>query len=200
MISVGQTASTPAAEVVGPNWTVNTSPAFAPKVVKAVGGQLITASASPATSAPAATPTPALSTEPVGGTFTDTVTDNTTGATTSYNVTLDQVSQVINPGAYETPQNPGDHYAAAQFTITGVSGSPSDDASSDATAIGSDGQQYTYASITSLPTFSYGEWHVSAGLSVNGWVAFELPPGVSIASVQWAPGLSGSAATWTVGS
>lgn len=32
----------PAAEVVGPDWTVNTSPAFAAKVVKAVGGQLIT--------------------------------------------------------------------------------------------------------------------------------------------------------------
>lgn len=32
----------PAAEVVGPNWTVNTSPAFAAKVIKAVGGQLVT--------------------------------------------------------------------------------------------------------------------------------------------------------------
>ncbi len=43
----------PTAEVVGPNWTVNTSPAFAAKVVKAIGGQLITA---PATSAAPATP------------------------------------------------------------------------------------------------------------------------------------------------
>jgi hypothetical protein len=33
----------PTAEVVGPNWTVNTVPAFAAKVVSAVGGQLITA-------------------------------------------------------------------------------------------------------------------------------------------------------------
>jgi hypothetical protein len=31
MIGVGQTTSTPAAEVVGPNWTVNTVPAFAPR-------------------------------------------------------------------------------------------------------------------------------------------------------------------------
>jgi hypothetical protein len=200
-LSLSSSASLgPAAEVVGPNWTVNTVPAFAPKVVSAVGGQLITAPASTATSAPAATPTPSLSTEPVGGTFTDTTTDSTTGATTSYDVTLDQVSQNINPGAYETPQNPGDHYAAAQFTITGTSGSTSDDANSDATAIGSDGQQYTFASIASLPTFSYGEWHVSPGISVKGWVAFELPPGVTVASVQWAPDLSGSAATWTVGS
>jgi hypothetical protein len=28
--------------VVGPNWAVNTSPAFARKVIKAVGGQLLT--------------------------------------------------------------------------------------------------------------------------------------------------------------
>jgi hypothetical protein len=34
--------------VVGPNWTVNTVPAFAHKVISAVGGQLITAAASPA--------------------------------------------------------------------------------------------------------------------------------------------------------
>ena len=36
--------------MVGPNWVVNTSPAFASKVIKAVGGQLITA--------PAFNPTP----------------------------------------------------------------------------------------------------------------------------------------------
>jgi Host cell surface-exposed lipoprotein len=41
---------TPTAEVVGPDWTVNTSPAYAAKVVKAMGGQLITA---PAASSPA---------------------------------------------------------------------------------------------------------------------------------------------------
>ena len=58
MISVGQSTGTPAAEVVGPDWTVNTEPSFAPKVVGAVGGQLLTvAAAAPASSAPAAAPT-----------------------------------------------------------------------------------------------------------------------------------------------
>jgi hypothetical protein len=57
MISVGQQVGSPAAEVVGPNWTVNTVPAFAHKVISAVGGQLIAAAASPATpSTPAAAP------------------------------------------------------------------------------------------------------------------------------------------------
>jgi hypothetical protein len=49
---------TPTAAVVGPDWAVNTSPAFAAKVIKAVGGQLITtpAASAPVTSAPAAAP------------------------------------------------------------------------------------------------------------------------------------------------
>ena len=35
MLSVGKSISSPTAEVVGPNWTVNTVPGFAPKVVTA---------------------------------------------------------------------------------------------------------------------------------------------------------------------
>ena len=46
MMNVGPTASNLTAEVVGPNWTVNTSPAFAATVHKAVGGQLLVASSS----------------------------------------------------------------------------------------------------------------------------------------------------------
>ena len=61
MLSTGQSLGDPTAEVVGPDWTVNTVPAFADKVVKAVGGQLMTepsnasgASSVPQPSAPAA--------------------------------------------------------------------------------------------------------------------------------------------------
>jgi len=172
-------------------------------VGKAVGGQLITAPASPATSAPAATPTPtpSLTTAPVGGTFTDTTTNNTTGATTTYNVTLDKVDQNAALGPYETLTNGNDHVTGAEFTIAGTSGQTSDDANSDAVAVGTDGQDYTFSanSITDGTNFNYGEFNVSAGQTVNGWVSFELPPGVSIASIQWAPG-GGQAATWTVGS
>lgn len=50
MISVGQSLG-PVAEIVGPDWTVNTSsPAFARKVISAVGGQLISAPAASTTS------------------------------------------------------------------------------------------------------------------------------------------------------
>jgi hypothetical protein len=49
-------------EVVGPNWVVNTSPAYAPSVQSAIGGQILTsknAPAVPATSAPPARTPPA---------------------------------------------------------------------------------------------------------------------------------------------
>jgi hypothetical protein len=42
MIILGLQLHTPTAEVVGPNWVVNTSPAFADEVVDAIGGQVIT--------------------------------------------------------------------------------------------------------------------------------------------------------------
>jgi len=61
MLSTGEGLGDPTAEVVGPNWTVNTVPAFADKVVNAVGGQLMAepstasgASSAPQPSAPAA--------------------------------------------------------------------------------------------------------------------------------------------------
>ena len=42
MIILGMQLHTPTAEVVGPNWVVNTSPAFAGEVVEAIGGQILT--------------------------------------------------------------------------------------------------------------------------------------------------------------
>ena len=153
--------------------------------------------APPTTAAPTtAAPSPSQSalTGPIGTTYTVTAGDGT-----SYDVTMTAVRQNVYPGAYETLQNAGDHVATAQFTIKGVTGNVSDDANSDANAIGSDGTQYPFtAAFDTLPNFSSGEWHVGPGQSVSGWVAFELPPGVTVASVQWAPSFNGSAATWTV--
>jgi hypothetical protein len=66
----------PRAEVIGPKWTVNTVPAFADKVIKAVGGQLMaepsTAPADPAPTAPSAAP---ATTAPAKPAVTETSTD-----------------------------------------------------------------------------------------------------------------------------
>jgi hypothetical protein len=42
MVILGLQLRTPTAEVVGPNWVVNTSPTFAADVVAAIGGQIVT--------------------------------------------------------------------------------------------------------------------------------------------------------------
>jgi hypothetical protein len=54
MVTLGLQLHTPTAEVVGPNWVVNTCPAFAGEVVAAIGGEIITkANAQPPATAPA---------------------------------------------------------------------------------------------------------------------------------------------------
>jgi hypothetical protein len=147
------------------------------------------------TETPAPSPADTL-TGPAGTTFTVTADDGT-----SYDVTLNKVTQHVRLGQYDTLNNYADHAAAAEFTITGDTGSSSDDAYSDANAIGSDQTEYQSSFITdNLPGFSSGEFQVAPGQTVKGWVTFELPPGVTIAQVQWAPSFNGPAATWTIGS
>ena len=150
----------------------------------------------PAASVPTPTPTP---TAPLTGTPGTSFTVTDPGDGSSYDVILNKVRQTVYPGEYESPATPGDHYAAAQFTIAGDTGNTSGDANIDATAIGSDGQQYSFASVMSLPNFSYGEFRTSPGIMVKGWVAFELPAGVTVLAIQWAPSFTASAATWTLG-
>lgn len=66
--------------------------------------------------------------------------------------------------------------------------------------IGSDQTEYQFAGLSlTVPNFNSGEFEVSAGQTEKGWVAFELPPGVTV-QMQWAPGLNSAAADWTVSS
>lgn len=148
-------------------------------------------------SIPSPTDTPSDTSGPLNTTFTVT-TQDTNGNTVVYDVTAISVRQSVAPGAYETLNNPADHLSAVRFTIKGVTGQANDDANSDANVISNDTTQYSSTYTSDLPNFSSGEFTVAPGQTVSGWVAFELPPGQSVTSVQWAPGF-GSAATWTVG-
>jgi hypothetical protein len=146
------------------------------------------------TAAPSPSDSSSSLTGSIGTTFTVTSSDGT-----SYEVTLDRVTQRAALSPYETLSNAQDHAAAAEFTITGVTGQSSDDANNDANAIGSDQTEYQPATVSlTVPNFSYGEFKVAPGQTEKGWVAYELPPGVTVAQVQWAPGLNSAAATWTV--
>jgi hypothetical protein len=156
---------------------------------------------SPAPVAPAPTSSAPATSGPLGTTFVVTSTDDN-GNQTSYQVTLVKVDQRAGLGPYETLDNPADHMAAARFTITGVTGQSSDDADSDANAIGSDTTEYqsSYVSVSDGPNFNEGEFKAAPGQTVSGWVSFEVPSGQRLASVQWAPGFDGPSATWTLGS
>jgi hypothetical protein len=155
----------------------------------------------PAAPATPAAPTSAapVTTGPLGTTFVVTSTDDN-GNQTSYQVTLVKVDQRAGLGQYESLDNPSDHMAAARFTITGVTGQSSDDANSDANAIGSDTTEYqsSYVSVSDGPNFNEGEFKAGPGQTVSGWVSFEVPSGQQVASLQWAPGVDGAAATWTL--
>jgi Protein of unknown function (DUF2510) len=169
------------------------SPRITPKAASS------TASTPPAAQDTQSTASPTSSSPPtgsIGTTFTVTSSDGS-----SYDVTLDQVNQHATLAPYETLNNQADHAAAAEFTITGESGQSSDDANSDANAIGSDQTEYQFAALSlTVPNFNGGDFTIAPGQTEKGWVAFELPPGVTIAQVQWAPGIGGQAATWQLSS
>ena len=77
----------------------------------------------------------------------------------------------------------------------------SDDANTNASVIGSNGQTYTpwFQEIDSCTNFNNGDFNVSPGQTVSGCVLFQMPQGVAVQSVQWKPVLSSTGpATWTV--
>jgi hypothetical protein len=172
-------------------------------VAKAPASNAPAGNAAPAatTSAPSPSPSPSQPlTGPVGTTFEVTGPNGPTGTTTTYDVKLVAVEQQATLGQYESLTNGSDHVTAAEFTVTGKKGQSSDDADSDAVAVGSNHQDYdaAFESITAGTNFNSGQFSVSPGQSVTGWVAFELAPGTTIASVQWSAGFEGPVATWAV--
>jgi hypothetical protein len=159
----------------------------------------------PATSlsAPAVSTTEApaaAATGPLGTVLTVTTNDPSTGQDSSYEITAVEVDQHSRLVPYDSLSNPANHLAAVKFRITGVTGDSSDDAYNDATAITTDSNQ-VQSGLNGTPDggdFNNGTFTVGPGQTVTGWITFEIPPGQVIAYVQWAPGFSGHAGTWTV--
>lgn len=134
-------------------------------------------------------------TGPVGTAYSDTDDSN--------NVMSVKLTQIIDPakGAneFETPDN-GKRFVGAKFKLTGTSGSFNDDANSDATLVGSDGQSYTadFDDIAGCTNFNGGDFTVTPHQTSVGCVVFEVPDSVHVRSVQWNSSLEGTPATWTV--
>jgi hypothetical protein len=177
-------------------------------VIAATSAPSVTKSSSPATTAAApatpaqATPTPTPSPTPSLSGPVGTVYKVTDGSGNVMTVTL---TKVIDPaqGAdqYTTPNN-GFRFVGAVFTLSGVSGTFSDDANNDATLVGSNSQSYTasFSSIAGVTNFNNGEYNLTPGVHSVGAVTFQVPTGVSVSAIQWSGsgGFGGAPATWTL--
>ena len=107
-------------------------------VAKATAPATPASSASSSAPAAQASPTPSSAplTGPVGTTYQVTGANGPNGENTVYSVTLVEVEQQATLTQYESLTDGSDHVTAAKFTITGKTGDSSDDADSDAVAVG----------------------------------------------------------------
>jgi hypothetical protein len=158
---------------------------------------------SSATSAPAAATAPTASAAPssegIGQGFEVSGQDGG-----KYGVVLTKVIDPASPDNEFDAADAGKRLVAAVFSVTGASGTSSDDANLTASLNGSDGQVYqpSFAGIAGYTNFSSGDFRVTAGQTEVGAVAFEVPDGVKVAEIQWTPAGgfgTGATSTWTLG-
>ena len=178
--------------------------AVAAAVLAIAGCGSITKTPAPASTAPAAlastkaAPSPSNSLSgPVGTVYT--VTGQSGNKMT---VTLTKVIDPVQGADQFTTADNGNRFVGAVFTITGISGTLSDDANNDATLIGSNGQTYTadFDSIAGYTNFNNGVYNVSAGENSVGAVTFQLPLTVKVTKIEWSAngGFGGAPAEWLV--
>ena len=144
---------------------------------------------------PAAAKAPAPSTGKVGGTF------HASDSSSDINVTLVKIIDPAQGADQFTTPDVGKRFVGAVFTIK-ANAAYDDDANSDATITGSDGQTYSadFSDIAGYTNFNSGEVKLAAGESSTGVVVFQVPNGVTIANVKYDVSggfASGPVPTWT---
>lgn len=140
-------------------------------------------------------------TGPLGTTYTDT-TQDPSGNDVSYDVTAVRVADPATGANEAYVPDPGKRFVGVEFRIKGDSGYSSDDANTDAVLTGDNGQTYQadFSDISEGTNFSSGQFGVTAGKTQTGWVTFQVPKGVKVASVQWQPVIAtGQPAEWDLG-
>jgi hypothetical protein len=118
--------------------------------------------------------------------------------------------KVINPATgtdgppTDDKGNPnGNTYVAAMLTIdnTGTD-ARSDDVNNNAALVGSDNQTYTptLGTVTECTNFDNGVYHLGAGESTTGCVAFVMPPGVAPTRLKYTPssGFASDFGEWVI--
>jgi hypothetical protein len=112
--------------------------------------------------------------------------------------------QIIDPanGANEfTSADAGKRFVAVVLSLkNNGSGSYTDDANNNLSIKGSDNQTYSpsFDSLNGCTNFNNGQYTLTAGDSVDGCVAFQVPNGVNVAKIQFqtVSGLNSSTGEW----
>src|ERR1700719_2005269 len=111
------------------------------------------------------------------------------------------IDPALGADQFTAPGN-ANRFVGAVFTITGISGTFSDDANNDATLIGSNSQTYSadFDSIAGYTNFNNGEYDISAGENSVGAVTFQVPLTVKVTKIEWSAngGFGGAPAEWLV--
>jgi len=157
------------------------------------------ASALASQAGPPSSPAPSdTTTGHLGDTFQ--ITDDTDGW--SYSVTLVKILDPAQPSDSFNTAGAGKRLVGAEFKLTGITGNAQDDSNNDAAMQGADSQLYSpvFDTLAAGTNFDSGNFSLRPGSTEIGWVAFEVPDGVKVAEVQWNPSLTGSPATWVIGS
>jgi hypothetical protein len=140
-----------------------------------------------------------LSSAPAKTTSTTTTTSVHLGATLSFQDTRGdpytvQLVKLIDPakGADElTTPDPGHRFVAAVFKITNTGKRRiSDDANSNASITGSNGQTFLSDpdTVAECTNFTSGTYQLAPGQSLSGCVVFQPPRGIDVSQVDWSPG------------
>ncbi len=118
-------------------------------------------------------------------------------STASYNLFVTGVEPNATPDNSFDAAPSGQYLYAAILKVTGVKGTYEDDMDSDVTVVGTNGQTYqaTFGGTATYTNFNSGQVDVGPGQSTVGAVTFDIPNGVTIASVDYVNGL-GSPASW----
>jgi hypothetical protein len=124
------------------------------------------------------------------------------GSGARYQVTLVKVIDPARGASQASTPDSGKRFVGLVFRITGTGGALQDeDADRDAVLVGANGQDYAsdLKGFAGYGHFDDGVIHLSAGQTTTGAVAFQVPDGVTVSTVQWTA-LSGFGpmVEWTV--
>ncbi len=124
------------------------------------------------------------------------------GSGDTYRVTLVKVIDPARGAGQVNSPDSGKRLVGLVFKIKALSGSPQEeDANNDAVLVGGNGQNYPadLVGIAGYTNFDSGAIHVTQGDAVTGSVTFQVPDGVTVATVRWrALNGFGSTVEWDV--